>query len=302
MGQGTFTAKPFSVEETHGILRRPEHKIHARSDELGWTSIYASLQRESPYEDNYNAVEDHLIVLHLDGPVGVSRRLGRNVESKIVPAGGLFILPGGSDFGVRLEGELDSLHIYLRRELVREVAEDLGLSDGGVEIVPCLGEPDLLAERLALGVRDALTDQDDAASVYADYLSRALAARLLRHHSSATIRSEPAKGGLGPAQLKVVTDYMEANLDRSLSLAEIAGSCGLSPTHFARRFKIAVGVPPHQHLMQLRVERAKRMLQGQLSIAEIAFACGFAHQEHLTSIFRRFTGLTPANFRRAAQN
>lgn len=294
--------RPFGVDQTHGILRRPEHRIVARSDELGWTSVYASLQHELPYEGDYRAVDDHLIVLHLDGPVGVSRRLGKTAERRVIPPGGLFILPGGTDFGVRLEGELNSLHIYLRRELVREVAEDLGVEPDRVEICPSLGEADLLVEHLALGVRDALVAHDQTAASYADYLSRALAARLIRNHSTARVKSETAKGALTPAQLRIARDYMEENLDRSLSLAEIAAACGLSAAHFARRFKLAVGVPPHQHIMQLRVERAKRLLQGQLPIVEVAMACGFAHQEHLTGIFRRLTGMTPASYRRAAQN
>jgi AraC family transcriptional regulator len=292
-------ARPFGVEQTHGILRLPQQEIFARSDELGWTSIYASLQREKPYEADFAAVDDHLVVLHLDGPVGVRRRMGSVEKRRVVSPGGLFILPGGADFGVSLEGELDSLHLYLRRELVEEVAADLGI--GGAGIVPALGEPDLLVERLALGVRDALIDPDPAGAIYADYLSRALAARLLRQHSNDRRRSDGRKGGLTPAQLQTALDYMEANLERSLGLAEIAAACGLSPTHFARRFKAAVGAPPHQRLMQLRVERAKRLLQGTMPIVELALACGFAHQEHLTSVFRRFTGMTPATFRRAAR-
>jgi AraC family transcriptional regulator len=294
--------RPFKVGETHGILRRPEHRIIASSDDLGWTSIYASLQREQPYEDDFEAVDDHLIVLHLGGPVGVRRRLGKREERRVVPPGGLFILPGGADFGVQLEGELDSLHIYLRRELVEEVAEDLGVNSGRADILPSLGEPDLLAERLALGVRDALLAGDAAAGVYADYLSRALAARLLREHGPASTRGETARGGLTAQQLRTATDFIEGNLDRSISLPEMAAACGLSPTHFARRFKLAVGVPPHQRLMQLRVERAKRLLQGPLPIVEVALVCGFAHQEHLSGVFRRFTGMTPAGFRRAVQN
>ena len=156
---------------------------------------------------------------------------------------------------------------------------------------------------MALGVREALTDDDDAAGIYVDYLSRALAARLLREHSNAaTNRTEPAKGGLTAAQIALTADFMEAHLDRPVALSEMAAACGLSPTHFARRFKAALGMPPHQHLMQLRVERAKRLLQGQMPIVEVALACGFTHQEHLTRVFRRETGMTPASFRRAAQS
>ena len=295
----------FNLARTHGILRRPEHQVIARSDGLGWSGLYASFQQEQPYEGEFAAVEDHLLVLHLNGPVGIRWRLPGTVRERHVAPGGLFMLPGGMDLGVRLAAPLETLHIYLGHRLVREVAGDLGMDSA--ELRPCLGEPDPLVERLALGVRDALTDRDGAAHVYADYLSRALAARLLREHSSIGRRATPFSateatvGSLTPAQLRRATEFMETCLERSITLADIAASCGLSPTVFARRFKQSTGMPPHQHLVQLRVERAKRLLEGGLPIVEVALACGFAHQEHLTGTFRRFTGSTPAAFRRSAR-
>ncbi|WP_322966347.1 AraC family transcriptional regulator [Sphingomonas fuzhouensis] len=289
------------MHETHGILLRPEHSIQVSSDQLGWQSLYASLQHERPYEAEFEAVEDCLVILHLGGPVGVERRLGSKRERRVVPAGGLFILPGGVDFGVRLEGELDSLHIYLRRSLLNEVAAELGMSTD-LNITPCLGEPDLLAEQLALGVRSALLEGDSGASAFADYLSAALAARLLRRFGRPCTGPECTAGSLGERQLRQVVDFMEARLDQPLSLADMASSCAMSASHFARRFKQTTGVPPHQYLIRLRIERAKRLLKDSMPIAEIAVECGFTHQEHLTSMFRRATGLTPAVFRRTARS
>jgi AraC family transcriptional regulator len=79
----------------------------------------------------------------------------------------------------------------------------------------------------------------------------------------------------------------------------MAAVAGLSPVHFARQFRRATGQAPHQHLLHRRVERAKRLLAaGDLSIAEIAYHCGFSHQEHLTRVFRKATATTPAAFRR----
>ncbi len=109
-------------------------------------------------------------------------------------------------------------------------------------------------------------------------------------------------GALSRVQVERVVDYMEAYLGEPISLQDLAEASGLSASHFARRFKSATGMPPHQYLIALRVERAKRMLLQNEAIVEVALACGFSHQEHLTRIFRRFTGVTPANYRRAAQS
>jgi AraC family transcriptional regulator len=293
----------FGVQETHGILWRPDNQLRAASDGLGWTSLYASMQREAPYEAQFSAVRDHLIILHLDGPVGVARALGKSQSRRVIAPGGLFMLPGGVDFGVRLEGYLDSLHLYLRQQVIDEVAGDCGMTgQGRPELVPRLGVQDPLIEQLALSVRDILEHNDRSAHMYVDYLARLLAAHLLRKHSSSAGAAAPV-GGLSRAQVERAIDYMESHLSEALTLADVANASGLSPSHFARRFKSATGAPPHQYLMSMRVERAKRLLLLQREpIAEIALECGFSHQEHLTRVFRRLTGMTPASFRRAAQS
>ena len=294
----------FTVRETHGILLRPETHIRAASDELGWTSLYASVAREAPYQDSFGAVQDHLIILHLGGPVGVVRILRGVRESRVIPPGGMFTMPGGVDFSVRLGSALDTLHVYLRRSVIEEVAEDLIRGDPAkVELVPCLGEMDPLIERLALGIREALGEADPTSATYADYLARAMAARLLRTHSSVfrPVQPRPFTGGLSQRQLSRAVDFIETNLGGPLPLQEIASASGLSPVHFARQFKRAVGLAPHQYVMRARVERAKRLLtQTDLAVAEIAFDCGFSHQEHLTRVFRQLSGTTPALFRRGA--
>ena len=298
------SARPFTVNETHGILLRPEHRIIAASDRLGWDSLYASTQREAPYQAAYASVPDHLVILHLDGPVTVSRVLHKSWASRVIPPGGLFMLPGGVDFGVRLGGDLSTVHLYVRQAIVEEVAADLSSPGSGrIELIPRLGAKDPLIERLALEVRDALTDQDSSAPIYIDYLTRAVAARLIRAHSTRSMPRPEAKAGtLTRIQLNRAIEYMEENLDRRLALIDVARAVGLSATHFARCFKQSTGSAPHQYLMRCRVERARRLLvETENAIAQIAFACGFAHQEHLTRVFRRLSGETPARFRHAAR-
>ena len=62
-------------------------------------------------------------------------------------------------------------------------------------------------------------------------------------------------------------------------------------------------MPPHQYLLDMRVKHAQYLLRNSAEpIAEIAYACGFSHQEHLTRMFRRCCNTTPAVYRRAAQH
>ncbi|NMA97965.1 MAG: helix-turn-helix transcriptional regulator [Phyllobacteriaceae bacterium] len=68
-------------------------------------------------------------------------------------------------------------------------------------------------------------------------------------------------------------------------------------------FRSEIGMPPHRYLIILRINKAQRLLaKSSMPIAEIAIECGFSHQEHLTRLFRRHLGTTPAAYRRSKQN
>ncbi|WP_165771974.1 helix-turn-helix domain-containing protein [Niveispirillum lacus] len=104
--------------------------------------------------------------------------------------------------------------------------------------------------------------------------------------------------GLSPVQLRRVLLFVEHNLDDDLSLATLAAVIGLSPSHFARRFKAALGEAPHRYVLARRVNGAKRLLlETEMPLAEIAAATGFSSQGHLTGIFGRAVGMTPGAYR-----
>lgn len=291
----------FTVRETHGILWRSEHEIEASSDRFGWSSLYVSVQREHPYRDSYQAIDDHLIIVHRDGPVRVRRYLSGDRIERVVQPGGLFILPAGRDFAVELGGRLSTIHLYVRDRFVREAAAELVIGDcDHLEIVPRLGEHDGLIEHAAQAACELL-HEDLVGDWIAESIARTLALQLLCKHSSARLTATHALHGLSKKRLDAVDAFLEANIGNSITLAGMASAARLSPIHFARQFKKSTGRSPHQYLLVARIETAKRLLRTDLSIAEIALQCGFSHQEHLTRVFGRLAGATPAAFRRAVR-
>ena len=83
----------------------------------------------------------------------------------------------------------------------------------------------------------------------------------------------------------------------------MAAVVGLNPYHFARQFRAATGLPPHQYVIARRVERAKLLLEGDSESpwAEVAAGVGFADQSQFTHHFKRAVGVTPGQFRRSAR-
>lgn len=114
----------------------------------------------------------------------------------------------------------------------------------------------------------------------------------LRVHAQVP-RPAPAEGAM---RFERVIDYLRANLDRRLTLDELAGVAGLSAFHFLRQFKAQHHATPQQLLMALRLFEAKCLLAAGEPAAQVAAATGLTDQAHLTRAFSRRYGVTPARY------
>lgn len=109
------------------------------------------------------------------------------------------------------------------------------------------------------------------------------------------------KSGLARGQLRLVTEFIEANCLRPIRLGELADLIHLSETHFSHAFKASTGLPPHRWQMQARIRKVQeRLLRERLTLSEVALAAGFSDQAHFTRVFKSVVGLTPAQWRRNA--
>lgn len=156
----------------------------------------------------------------------------------------------------------------------------------------------------AIGVNNvALLENDDEAAGCC--LNDASA--LLRSESQELGPSAPLthqarlSGGLASSQAKRALAYIEANLGAKISRRELADLLTCSESHFSRAFKRTLGRPPIAYVASRRVERAKFMMMSTREpLIEIALACGFVDQSHLTRSFHRWVGMSPGSWRRSA--
>jgi AraC family transcriptional regulator len=134
-------------------------------------------------------------------------------------------------------------------------------------------------------------------------LANILAVQLIRHTMGAFRLPVSAGGVLPRRKVRTIIEYIMENLEGSPTLEQMATVVHLSPYHFARQFKAATGLPPHQYVITRRVERAQHLLRadGELGLAEVALRVGFSDQSKFSFHFKRIVGVTPRQFRISAR-
>lgn len=106
------------------------------------------------------------------------------------------------------------------------------------------------------------------------------------------------KGGLSASSARKVRDFLDENFSRKLAISEMAAVCGLSSYHFVRAFSRTFGMPPHQYILDLRLDFAERLLaESSLAIADIAHLSGFSSQSHFTTMMKKHRHVTPLRSR-----
>jgi AraC family transcriptional regulator len=157
---------------------------------------------------------------------------------------------------------------------------------------------DPLIYQLGLALKTELNANRSTDRLYTESLTDTLLVHLLRLCSSQTHLASSFNQGLSKLQLQVVIDYIQANIDRNLSLTELASITQLGSHHFSNLFKRSTGLSPYQYVMQQRLNKAKELLRNtDRSIIDIAIQTGFANQSHLTTAFRKHLSIAPRNYR-----
>jgi len=160
---------------------------------------------------------------------------------------------------------------------------------------------DSVVRGLLLGLAEEADADSARGAAFVDYAVAAIVLRLARLAQKARKGGEAASRPLDAATLARVTALLEERLEEAPGLTALAAEAGVEPTRFVKAFKAATGLPPHQYLLERRVERARELLVStDQSIADVAFACGFSSQQHLTNTFSKRLGVTPARLRKEA--
>jgi AraC family transcriptional regulator len=220
------------------------------------------------------------------------------------PRGHVTFLPAGLPIDWEWNYASRSVHLTIRPDFLDELGEELGIGGRSAsDLQPAFRVLDDALSVPLLELRAEAGSTSLGNDLAKSSLLTVIGVRLLRR-AAGVPGHDPADGtaSVRPAKAfrRRCSEIIRDQLDRNLSLRELAQEFGLSPYHFARLFKQATGFPPHEYQLQMRVTRAQALLlqRPRRTVAEIACELGFADESHMRRHFKRIVGVTPGRFRR----
>lgn len=245
----------------------------------------------------------HTLIVHLGGSM-------RRLEARIEGNGGIHGPPAPGDIWL-----VPSQHSYVSLAQGHTITyAELRISEDAQvelpddrrttlpELRPCMGHRDEFLYQAVNRLTRLTASDEDLSLMMAGQLQRGLRQHLFRDYRPGTgdigltLRRGPT---LAPVTARRLSGYVQDNLDQRITLEELADVAGVGIHHLLIAFRKVFGTTPAQYILAQRLRSARaQLLNTNEDIALIAAACGFSSHGHLSTAFKRQTGITPSQFRK----
>ncbi len=253
----------------------------------------SALWRNSHDRMRYERADGHTFSCYLRGGDGTRRIDAGSIHGW---PGALCIMPEGASSEWEITDTFEFVHLYVSDQELRRLFSETFDRDARLMMIPetTFDEAPQLAG--ALGRLAEATRSGER--LLAEHALTTAVGHLFLDPRYGGEKAVTLRGGLAPAVRRRLIEYIDASLDCTITLQDLAYLAGLSEFHLQRMFSATCGVSPHGFILNRRIDRARRLLARNEPIAQIATACGFSSQSHLTRMFKTVTGTTPSAYRR----
>lgn len=214
----------------------------------------------------------------------------KNQEHAIKRGDVLLFSPGDSHACVQSGDALDYRGLNITKEVMLDLAEEVTLR----RELPGFSQPVIRDEEVAYYLRSlhelVMKGSGEFGKEEALLL---LISRLIREYSRPFGPSVPGCGD----EIESACAFMERHYAQRISLDQLCRCAGLSKSTLLRAFTRSKGVTPYSYLVNIRIGRAKELLEQGIPPLEAALRTGFSDQSHFTNCFHRFIGLSPGVYR-----
>ena len=254
---------------------------------------------QTPNEIEFSDTDYHILGIHLSPGIRQVTRIGKQKYDGAVDTGYCLLHPANYPAAYSRHSTDECVVYVIPPEyLTRTAAATECLNPDLIEVNPFVLGQDWIIEQITRSFIYEMQNEAIGGKLYFETLATQLSIHLLRRYCTFSAKLKLYDKGLSRQQLKIVTDYIEAYLETNIGLKDLASLLGLSTHYFCHLFKQSTGIAPYQYVILQRISRAKRLLKrNDLSLVDVALACGFISQSAFNRSFKQHVGTTPRKYR-----
>lgn len=284
----------------HDTERINNIEILNTSAQCGWHNVYVYTAVIRPFNNDFTAVDSLLISMVLEGDIRGTLKIGNLVHDIFLQPGFILCLPPDVAFEASICTQAKVINIYISKGLLQDIAFDfLTLTNTLFNLAHNFQIIDGFLENFIGIVNNTLCTGGHFSPLEMQYIARTIVARIIARYTFCSSDNPYLETGLSHPVLQKVYSFIDAHLHQRISVEQLASMAGVGAAQFARLFKRTTDTTLHQFIIKRRIEKARSLLTDtNMPIIQIAYECGFADQVHLTRLFGRFIGSSPAQFRK----
>jgi AraC family transcriptional regulator len=282
----------------------PDYVVHG----LGGDVIAAKWHRPASRCAVNTTLAQHTLMYHLGGSTSVAKFVEGRCIGSSAQHGSVTFSPRDERQDWVRGGVCEIMHVYIEPSLIQGCADENLACSTTPEVDPLFAVHDpwlqsyfmLLHSEFGTFCRD--TSHPDA--LLLTQSMELLIRHLVCWHSNVSqdgrkrLTSQAAPRPLTPRHLNRVLAYIDANIDRDITLCDLARLVSVSRYHFIRSFRAATQRTPYAYLVERRLAIAVNALKdGEKSIEQVAREAGFQSTAGFSNVFKKHYGMSPSRFR-----
>lgn len=220
----------------------------------------------------------------------------QEIDSKTLNVSEISIFPPLLKHEVRWNGSAHFVNFYITADFIRDnINPDFEIDDKIVDMNIGIRDPFIFT--LAKSIKSFFVNHDKNNPEYLKATIIVLSQHILDHyHSNSKSAFFNSYEQIPCERIRDAILFIQENLDKKLSITDMADNIGMSEYHFMRTFKKEVGISASQFHLQSRLEKSKELLIKGRTIMDISLDLGFSSQSHFTSLFTKEVGQSPKKF------
>ncbi len=276
------------------VTRREDRPAVVTTQALSWPGVMLESGKNNVTEADTVVLNQHFLSLNIDtNPLTLEVKGAHGFRSYTVPPQTVWICPAADPISLHV----NSTFSYVRMSIdAPHLDRLLDRADGAnpVRLRRMFGIAVPQITHLVKTLRAEADNQNPGGLAVVDAVTTALGHLLVQHVGIDQPRPTRLRGGLSSTARRRTLEVIHSQLDSRLTIDMLAREAGLSVAHFSRAFRETMGRAPHQYLLSMRLEKARRLLEApDANLSDVAHRTGFADQAHFTRLFKRSYGITP---------